>query len=292
MQKNLPVLATVLLVLLGLGEPARCVAQQTPRPPSESAGSIAALSVNAFAGAATGALRSLFEDRSTVSRAILKGALGGSVSYAGKRIAVESWSAAPLLGRVINAAGASMVAQAAVPTNSLLDSIQIPLGPVSLHFSARLRPGVSINVNEAVILASALAMDELRFDREYSLKAFTPVFRTRNTRMRTDGGEFTTGTTVGRTIVLDGVLVAAGSASFPHEVVHLLQIDFMQVTWDQPLERAVRTRIPGMNWVPRWLHAGALMPGILAVDQRLGDGRGVFLYKHMEWEAQWLDRHH
>lgn len=291
MLRNAPFIALAAGTLLLLQNPAPCAALQNRLPaPSETAGSIAALSVNTFAGALTAAVRSLFEDRSNLPRAVVKGALGGGVSYLGKRVAVESWTAAPLVGRVIHAAGASLVAQAAVPTGNLLDSLQFLIGPVSLHLSLDRRPGISVNAREVLVLASAFAMNDLHFDREYSLKALTPVFRTRHTRIRS-GDRFTSGTTVGHAIVLDGLFVDQGDAAFPHEVVHLLQFDFLLVAWDQPLERALRSRVPGTGWVPRWLHVGAMVPGLWMIDDEVNNGRG-YMYRLLQAEAAWLERHH
>ncbi|HSL70209.1 MAG TPA: hypothetical protein VK864_08190, partial [Longimicrobiales bacterium] len=97
-----------LLLLAPVLNPVRAQQQTTGRP--DGASTVAVASANILAGALTACVRALLTD-SDVPRAALLGALGGGVNFAGKRIAAEP-GAGPLLGRVVHAAGTSIVVQA------------------------------------------------------------------------------------------------------------------------------------------------------------------------------------
>src|SRR5688500_10942351 len=62
-----------------------------------------------------------------------RGALGGVVIYAGKRVAMDRFAGAGLLGREVAAVGTSMVRNAADGVG-LLDRVVLPVGPVRVYW--------------------------------------------------------------------------------------------------------------------------------------------------------------
>lgn len=265
--------------------PAHVAAHQGPDDAAESdlVVEIAAFSTNALIGAATAGVRALLEGRD-FGQAFIGGALGGGVSYAGKRIAVADFGAAPITGRVVASFGHAMIAGAG--SSLLPDSVRLPIGPfrIGLSWSDGVRPSFAVVGREVVVLAQLLADDGLRFDRDRSLAAATPVFVTRRSRLW-NGGEQVGGFASGSLILLDGLYA---EDSYRHEVVHVLQHDFMEVAWDRPLEEWLRRITPGAHWIPNWIYLGMVVPTMRWIDDTLNDDSGVIL-RLMQEEAIWLE---
>ena len=248
----------------------------------------AVLAANTAAGALTAGVRALIEGRD-FSRAFARGALGGALGYAGKRIAVERWTGAPFLGRAIGAVGNSIVLNA-TGSGAVLDSIWMPVGPLLLGLTrARgLRPRVVVVVADVLVTAQALAESDLHLDWERTLSVGAPVFRTGLSRITRDGKRVN-GFTIGRLIILDGTQPALEDQVFSHEVVHVLQHDFFQHAWDRPLEAWLRRTVPGGGIVPAWLEFALLAPLLKDATDALNDGNGI-LRRLTEAEAEWFER--
>jgi hypothetical protein len=111
---------------------------------------------------------------------LARGAFGGSVQYAGKRLAAQHFDGAGLLGRQVSATGVSMVRNAA-DARPTFDRLLFPLGP--LHLYVHLSDGVTVrpkvNLRALITLISAAAHTELRWDAGATLSAGAPCFTRR-----------------------------------------------------------------------------------------------------------------
>lgn len=87
--------------------------------------------INALLGGATAAGMRLIrgESASESWSAFWTGTLGGGVTYAGKRVAVERFGGAGFLGRELATVGGSMVRNASAG-RGVLEELVLPVGPV------------------------------------------------------------------------------------------------------------------------------------------------------------------
>ncbi|MEX2281969.1 MAG: hypothetical protein WEE89_05760 [Gemmatimonadota bacterium] len=198
------------------------------------------LGVNAlFGGLTAGLFQELrggsFKDGFT------RGALGGSVTYFGKRVASRRFQGAGFIGREVAAVGSSIVRNAseARPT---LETLVFPLGPVRVQVRPKGRRPIdaSLDVMGSLWLAYAISEPELEFETRVSLSAGAPVFRTRNKLIvfranRLHAGGITPAATILRSYVpawgtpfLERVLA--------HERVHVEQEDQIFHTLIEPAE--------------------------------------------------------
>ena len=191
------------------------------------------------------------------------GALGGAVSYAGRRVAVEGFGGAGLVGREVAAMGSSFVHNAS-EGNSLLDEVVLPLGIARLYVRNDTTPGRSFRVRLKLDVPTALATvyfgvrRDADFDLAASLSAGTPVFYTRDPSA--DEGWF--GAQTAGTIWLEGNPSDPSPETheaevFRHERVHVVQYDFTALGWGHSFDRFLTNRIPGGSWVEGHFDLGA-----------------------------------
>lgn len=251
------------------------------------ASGFAVLSANAVVGGATAGFRALLEGKN-IPRAFARGTLGGALGYAGKRVAVLDWGAAPITGRMIATVGNSIILQAG-ETGSILDSVRVPVGPLRLGFSRErgFRPSISVVASDLALLIQAFTKSDLHFDWNRSLSAATPVFLVRPGRLARDG-ERIGGLTAWKLVLLDDLVPGNPDRVFPHEVVHVLQHDFIEAAWDRPIEDWIRRHAPGARIVPRWLNFDMVALLLIELDDVLNDNNGV-LRRLREAEAEWFE---
>lgn len=213
------------------------------------------LLANAALGALTAGVTRLIRGEPVLS-GLPGGALGGALGYAGRRVAVEDFDGAGFLGREINAVGASVTRNAG-RSDGWLDELVLPLGPMHLYLGlADDRPTrLRADLNDIGWLIWAWADPQLGIEWDDSFSLGTPVFRTSGGSLR-QGGEAVHGLAVGGVILLDE---QAGTAVLDHELVHVLELDFVQHTAGAPLERAALDHFfPGAEWT------GYLDPSVLS----------------------------
>lgn len=228
-----------------------------PVPPRAPASGIDALQlgVNAALGALTVAVRPEGR-RDGFWRGLLEGAAGGTLAYAGKRLSVESFPAAPLLGRQVSAVGASMVANAAdgVPP---LQSVSLPYGPVRIELWPRRTSALVFRVDAANLVLTSLAAvhPEYRLLAGESAAAGTPIF------VRDDLAG-AGGLHLGGLVVLDAAPedYPLGRQHLRHEMIHVMQYDFAARAWARPAERWVLRRAGARPAVHRHVEMGLLIP--------------------------------
>ncbi|HSJ08802.1 MAG TPA: hypothetical protein VK928_02785 [Longimicrobiales bacterium] len=251
-------LLLVLLVLAAASSPLHAQQNQQWRTHKE-VGDVAFLAANSLLGGlSAGAIRELrggsFRD------GFAAGALGGAISYGGRRIATQEFTGAGFVGRQVAAVGGSLVRNSAA-LQPALSHIVFPLGPVLLD--VRPRGGNTLNVRLDVAttgwLIAALAEERLDFLPRESLSAGAPVFRSPLHHL---GGDRIAAGRAYRGLIVLGRDAAPREASvLAHERAHVLQIDFMRDMWTTAIEYETLRRMPGGPRVLR--HAELNVTGAL-----------------------------
>lgn len=212
-------------------------------------GHFTALAGNATLGALTGgvvqALRSgSFKDGFT------RGALGGSVVYAGKRIAARRFDGAGLVGREVAAVGASIVRNAS-EGRATFARLYLPVGMVPAYLEVGtgaergLRPRLDLEALSRTVYG--LAEPRLKLDLSASLSAGVPVFQAERRGLRSDGRVVSGLMSSGAIFLSDPAFVRATARSrefvIGHERVHVLQRDFSLLAWSDPLVSWLARRV-------------------------------------------------
>lgn len=222
--------------------------------------------------------------------AFLRGLGGGAVIYGGKRIAVERFGGAGLVGREVTAVGGSMVRNAGEGRRPL-ELVVLPLGPVRLYLQdARPRVRVRADLLNIAWLVYAIQEPELRFDGVMSLSAGAPVFLTDNRIFRIDGD-----TAHAHGIADSGVILMVDVPAFgrefsrqvfQHERVHVLQMDQLFMTVTGPVEERALAAVPGLRRVAPWIDVNLSGPLLRLMNA----GIPGFLDRPWETEATFLSR--
>jgi hypothetical protein len=234
--------------------------------------------VNAALGGATAAVFRLArgEPLADALAAFWTGAAGGSLTYAGKRVAVERFRGAGLVGRPLASVGGSMVSNASAG-RAPLSRLVFPVGPVRVYAGSATAPRITLDVATVVASAVFIGVYDARLDPGASLSSGSLVFRGR--------GSSPGLTSAGATLVWSDMPASEGPRLLAHERVHVLQYDQAFLSWGEPLERwALR---PGPD-AGLWRHVDL---GVAAVGLRAGLGY-AFDYRARPWEreAYWLAR--
>lgn len=193
--------------------------------------------LNMLIGGTTAALFRLI-DGDFAWNALWKGGLGGGLAYVGKRVAVEDFYAAGLVGREVASVGGSVVRNASTG-RGLLEEVVLPLGPVRLYVSKE--RGIIPRVDLATVVASGafLAIYDARLDFEASLSSGALVFR---------GTPPMPGvTTAGAMVVWPDMPAMEGPRLMAHERIHVIQYDQISFSWGERAERWVTGQTPGVG---------------------------------------------
>jgi hypothetical protein len=204
----------------------------TPTP--KWVGQFTALSANAVLGGVTaGVIQELrggsFKDGFT------RGALGGSVVYAGKFVAAKRFFGAGLLGREVGSIGASMVRNASDRIGTF-DRLILPAGFARVYWN-RVNHNVNVKVDVYAVGYAAYGFieDELDFDAHESLSGGTLVFNTRNKVINLGGAQEHHAAGITENGIVFRSNVAGWGEDFlqralAHERVHMVQMDQLYVT--------------------------------------------------------------
>jgi hypothetical protein len=202
-------------------------------------GQFSTLSANAALGGLTaGIIQELrggsFKD------GFVRGVLGGTVVYVGKRVAAERFFGAGFSGREVAAVGASMVHNAADRIGTF-DRLVLPAGLARVYWD-RKHDDVQVRLDAVTTgyTVYGILEKELSFDAHDSFSAGAPVFRTHNKVIQGGVGEHAAG------VQAQGVIFRADvpgfgekflQRAFAHERVHVLQDDQLFIMWNEPLNR-------------------------------------------------------
>lgn len=273
------IICAALLVLIAFA-PARA---QQRYDASES--DLALLSVNALIGGASAGASAWLRGRD-VSDSFLAGALGGGLSFAGKRVATIDFPASGLVGRQVAALGHNVIVNAG-EARPLLSELWLPLGPLQLRLPWGREDGAGWNarldLTSTAALLYAASIPELELDWGASAELGVPVFAATEHQIRYDGLRLG-GLAVPGVILLSGDTDRDPQGTLGHEAVHVIQQDFMAMAWSYPLEGWLRERLlPEHDWLDAFPLGGAAS-GIAALLYHVSDGNGVIL-DLMEHEA-------
>lgn len=273
--------------LLWLSLPAAGQAVEPPLDPPGWVGEVAGLGVNTLLGGMTAGLIQLAHGGS-FQDGFARGSLGGALIFGGKRIAVERFAGAGLLGREVAAIGTSIVRNASDARPSL-ESVMLPLGPIRLYLldtDAGLRVRPKLDLVTTLATGYAIAVPELEWDAADSWSAGAPVFRVKDRLIRGRGDEETveeigaSGITRAGTIYLSDVPGLDYAEDFAHERVHVIQYDHFFWTWTSPAEQWLLTRLPGGSHLGRYVDLN-LSPLVTS-----GLSLAFKRYQHRPWELE------
>ncbi|HEX8692842.1 MAG TPA: hypothetical protein VF746_10505 [Longimicrobium sp.] len=240
---------------------ASCLPPPLPAQRYGAGDEVAVAAVNAaLGGLTTGVWRVVHGRRFTDG--MLTGMAGGALGYAGKRVAVERFFGAGLLGREVGAVGASLVRNSA-DGRPALERVMLPLGPVRFYVTPREPAPVRVRLDAT---ATAYAVYQAfranhALDLEQSLSAGAVVFRVYG-----GGDGVYAGQEDAYTILLfypaerrpltpeerRAVGITAG-----HERVHVLQDDQMFLYVASPLEDRL---LPARKGLLRHVDVGLATP--------------------------------
>ncbi|MCI0434241.1 MAG: hypothetical protein L0271_11485 [Gemmatimonadetes bacterium] len=204
-------------------------------------GEVASLGANALLGALSAGLHQRFRGGS-FAEGFTRGALGGALMYAGKRISLERFAGAGLAGREINAIGASAARNAGLGV-PVFSRLTLPFGPLWLELertsAAGTRLGARVDPIAVGWFVYGIVEDELRLDAGDSFSAGTPVFRTDGKLLKLDDDSAHAGglTSAGVVFLADVPAFEPeyGPRSLRHERVHVLQEDAIAILWTDPV---------------------------------------------------------
>jgi hypothetical protein len=221
--------------------------------------------------------------------AFARGLVGGGATYAGKRIAVERFSAAGLLGRELSAVGSS-VSRNAADGRGILSRVMVPVGPLHVYVGAwdgggsRVRVRVDVAATAAAVYAAT--QPGARLDAGESLSSGAVMFRRTGTAAEVGfEGAHAAGTMT--------VRHPTGSTTDPeqiwritaHERVHVLQYDQAFLLAALPAERWALRRSRATRNIGRWIDLGANAPAEAALGLAL-----PYRWRPWEREAYYLSR--
>lgn len=217
----------------------------------------------------------------------VRGAAGGALTYAGKRVSAETFGGAGLLGRQVAAVGSSLSRNAA-DGRGALERVMLPLGPVRLYVErgaaggTRLQPRLDL----AALAAAGYAATRpgARLDARESLLSGALVF----TRPGDAAELGFNGMQAAGVIQVrvrhpgsppDPAFAEQVARTTAHERVHVVQYDQTFLLWAAPAERAL---MDGARWsrgINRWADLGLNAPLLMGMG-------AVVPYEARPWEKE------
>ncbi len=236
------------------------------------------LTVNAVAGGLTAGIARRARGES-FWQGFVRGAAGGTVTFAGKRIAAERFMGAGVLGREVAAVGGSMVANAS-EGRGMFERMVLPVGLVRVHWDRTAEAPLRLKVDLPGTIATGyvLLQPEYTLDWHSTLSAGTPVFLAHN---RPEwAGLHAAGVVLLRTPhPQHGNPVQQLRAHLAHEQIHVLQYDFSALAWSKPAERWLLEKVPAGAAIHRHVDLGMhLIPWALL--------NGAVPYPYRPWEME------
>lgn len=204
---------------------------------------------NAALGGITAALFKR-QHRGERMRAFRDGAIGGSVAFAGKRIAVERWGGAGFIRREIGSIGHFIIANAS-NGDPLLSRITLPVGPVRFYV-VRGDSGRTITTKfdlPSLLYAGYRLVKKDAFAWRASASSGVLVFRVTDKPLRIWQNRCVSAFTVGGVIVMNDLTPRAvnnRNPGFAHERVHAGQFDQLFTTMSNPAEQALAKNFTGL----------------------------------------------
>lgn len=187
-----------------------------------------------------------------------RGALGGSLTYAGKHIAGRKFDGAGLIGRQVSAVGNSIVRNAS-EARPMFEQVVLPIGTLRVHLLPLQRKfsHVSVDLVATGWTVWAAFESELELDLDESLSAGTPVFNTDNKIIVYGSSRVhATGVTAAGVIMRSRVPAYGKpllARVMSHERVHVLQEDHIYHTLLAPAETWLLGKLPRGRTIERYI---------------------------------------
>ncbi|MGK2963750.1 MAG: hypothetical protein ACSLFK_16640 [Gemmatimonadaceae bacterium] len=215
-------------------------------------------------------------------RGALQGAAGGGLVYAGKVVIARNSGFTNLLGRELAAVGSSGVLNAS-SGRGFFDHLSLPWGPVRVHIDRGPATKVNLKLDLAgsVATIAALADPDLDFELGKSLGYGVAVFRAdRAENPNLAEGSHAAGVVRYRTGIPQGTASSAEiRGTIGHELVHVVQADFLFTVLSEPLEARLMGRHAVSRFVNRYVDIGSNVP--------LASGLNALVpYSRRPWESE------
>ena len=253
----------------------------------DDATTMAVFGTNVLLGGVTAATRALIGRRDP-ARAFALGALGGAVHFSGKLVGPLSGFPGGIPAVVLGSTGTAIVSNAAHGLG-IFDELLVPVGPLRVRY-ARSEPRkirLAVNAYDAVDLARNLARAGMTLDWDESAASGTFAFVTRGTLIKLSNGDLAGGLQTGSSFIISS-LSTDRRRTARHELVHVQQYWFLQEAIGRPVEAYLRARVPGGQYVPRWLELG-IVPPVLGWTENVIFGRDGPVYRLAQSEAEMLE---
>jgi hypothetical protein len=278
-----PPLAVLLLgaLLLAALLPAPLAGQASGPHRELPSGTGEVATVNAVLGAAVAALSAGIRGED-VPRAFVWGAAGGALSFGGKYLAGRRPYWGGLAGRQISELG-NAVAVNAARGDPVLDELWLAMGPVRVRVrnaGAHASPALRINAFSTFAAVEYLVRHQTHLLLHETLATGVLVFDAPNHVVAEENGAHARGIARGSVVVLSGAGDFDRRATLGHELVHVLQADFVVHRISAPLERGARR---GLLPDAGWLDAVEVSSGLQLFNFDP-------FYEHIEEEALRLQR--
>jgi hypothetical protein len=213
--------------------------------------------------------------------ALVQGLLGGSIAFAGKRLAAERFRGAGLAGRQVAAVGASIARNGQLGRSPLAELV-LP-GPGVWLYWDRSSSSVLVRPDLTTLFWTAfgLVREEFRLDLGMSLSTGAPVFVADDHRFE-DG---INGFVEGRVMFLSRLGSSPLGDVRAHESVHVIQSDLSWTVWALPLE----TWLLSKNGLGRWISERSNLGVTAGLPQQVGPWLWPRERNPFEVEAEFLE---
>jgi hypothetical protein len=236
------------------------IAAQAPRSDMPSDRSLLAANL-ALGGLTAGVSRLLVGD--SFWSAFAKGAGGGALAFAGKKIISHEGTANAWAGRQIAAIGASQVRNVSAG-RGMLSELTLPLGPSRINVSIGNAVKVTPKIDLAAVIVAAVtaSRSDTWLDMRQSLATgaivFTQPLATIDNPGSQTAGVLRIDDIPPHRVRSDRVFVRPAVTA--HELVHASQYDFASIAWAIPLEKRIVAKHPAALRVNKYVDFGILVP--------------------------------
>ncbi len=243
--RSVKVAATILAVLI----PQLAVAQ-----PEQLPGRATVLATNMLIGGLTAGLSRAFAKKPFIVP-IIRGSLGGGVVFAGKSVVGQNNDLTALIGRGVGAVGASEVRSAAVG-KPVLHEIILPVGPVHVYVDRKtLAPRVKLDLSTALASGYLALRPGATFQPKRSMVRGVMVFE------NPDGStHFQSAGAVSIRDFNSPNWERETSRVMGHELVHVIQSDFLAIAFSQPFEAWLLAHVRGGRTLHKYVDIGIMNP--------------------------------
>lgn len=254
-------------------------AQEAPLPQRYNKGMLAI--GNAGLGALASVVGQGVRGKRVTLRSVLHGAAGGGLVYAGKVVVARNSGFTNLLGRELAAVGSSGVLNAS-SGRGFVDHLSLPWGPVRVHIDRNpAKVNLKLDLAGSVATIAALADSDLDFELGKSLAYGVAVFRAdRAENHNLANGSHAAGVVRYRTGIPQGTATPSEiRGTIGHELVHVVQADFLFTVLSEPLESRLMAGHPVSRAVNRFIDLGGNVPVASGLN-------ALVPYSRRPWESE------